>query len=173
MIKKENTKLVHSGSIGEIYQTTLVAEDGRSEVEEYIIRRDSVMVLPIDNEKRVILIREYSPAYEEYEWILPRGGVEEGEDLTYSADRELQEEAGYKAQNLEKLISARCVSKQFKSETHIFLATDLSESKLEGDEIEPLEIQKFTISEIEKMIESGEINEIRLIGAFNMIKDRF
>lgn len=54
--------------------------------------------------------------------------------------------------------------------THIFLARDLKKSSLTGDEPEVLEVLQYPFADFEKLIDSGQLTESRMISALYMTR---
>lgn len=123
------------------------------------------MVVAIDKDNKVLLIREFQGAVEEDQYGLPRGKVESNQTSEEAAQAELEEEAGVRANELVKLGVLTAIPGYVNLRTHIFLGTGLTPSNKDGDEMEKLEVKRFTFNEIITMIESGEINEARVISA--------
>src|SRR3989344_4731356 len=68
-----------------------------------IEKNDTSLIVPVTSDGKVILIREYFYAIDERQISLPKGRIEDGMDALTTANKELQEEAGYKAGKLEKI----------------------------------------------------------------------
>jgi len=100
----------------------------------YLWMPSGVLAVPITSEREIVFITELSPAYGERVLFLPGGGIEPGEDPAESANRELQEEAGFKAGRLERLGRLHPLVKYLQAHLTVFLARDLEISKLTGDE---------------------------------------
>ena len=96
---------------------------------------------------------------------MPKGKLEAGEDLKVGANRELQEEVGVKAGKLDFLAKFTAYPAHIGIETSIFFAQDLSKSRLEGDEVEELEVVRHPFEKFEELIESGQLTEARAIAA--------
>src|SRR5437868_4590153 len=74
------------------------------EIKRAIVQHQgSAVVMPVDEKKRVLLVRQYRLPAKQYLWELPAGRVDPGETPLRAARRELKEETGYKAKTLEKL----------------------------------------------------------------------
>jgi len=110
----------------------------------------AVMVIPIIND-RIILIKEYAAAIDDYCLSFPKGKIDSGENLIKSANRELQEEIGYKSEKLSHIYTLDLAPGYINHQTHIVLATDLNPSKLDGDEPEDLEIIEWKIDNIDDL----------------------
>jgi nudix-type nucleoside diphosphatase (YffH/AdpP family) len=120
----------------------------------------AVGVLPFLDENTVVLIRQYRYAQQEnFRWEIPTGGTNENESLEDAAQRELAEEAGYKAGRLQK-ISTLYTSKAICQETaHLFLGYDLTEQQLPQDDTEELEVKTFAFDEALRMVKDSEIRD--------------
>lgn len=115
-------------------------------------------------------MREYLSGAGEYELGLCKGGIEAGQKPEETAQRELREEVGYKAGRLDKLAELFLHPAYTTSKTHIFLARDLEESKLEGDEGEELEVIPYPFKDFAKLIDNREIHDARIIAALYLTK---
>lgn len=125
-----------------------------------------IMVIPMLDDDTMLLIREYCAGIEDYSLTLPKGKVDKNERPIDAANRELQEEIGYGSNNLVLLRSMTQSPSYSSTLMHMFLATDLYESKLEGDEPEPIEVVPWKIKDIDKLIERNDFNEGRAIAGF-------
>ncbi len=131
----------------------------------------AVIVVPMLDDDRVILVREYGAGIDDYHLSLPKGRVDEGEDLLEAADRELKEEAGFGAGKLTLLKCMTQAPNYLQHYTQIVLAQDLYEEKLPGDEPEPLELEVFSLAQLADWLERGDITEARTIAALYMARD--
>ncbi|TMB96938.1 MAG: NUDIX hydrolase, partial [Chloroflexi bacterium] len=119
---------IYDGRICSVREDIVLLAGGREAKREIV-----VAVVPLDENGDVLLVRQYRLAAEAALLEVPAGIVDEGEDIEAAAQRELQEEAGYRAERLEKL-TGFFVSPGFCTEfVHVFLATDLIESGLDAD----------------------------------------
>ena len=103
---------------------------------------------------------------------LAAGGIEDDEDPKDGAIRELEEEIGVKAENLELLCSV-FVSPGFLSEKmHIYLATGLTDvgQKLEGDE--NITVERYTFEQLHEMILNSEIEDAKTIVGIELAASR-
>lgn len=131
----------------------------------------AVLVVPMLDADTVLLIREYAAGTERYELGLPKGKIDVGETLIEAANRELMEEVGYGAHNIELLKSVSLAPGYMGHRTNILLARDLYPAKREGDEPEPLEVVPFKLSELDQLLLMDECSEGRSLLALYMVRD--
>nr|CBA75716.1 ADP compounds hydrolase [Arsenophonus nasoniae] len=125
---------------------------------------EAVLIVPIINNE-LILIREYAVGIEEYELGFPKGAIDKGESAIQAAIRELKEEIGYGAKHVELLAKLTISPAYFSSKMNIFIAQNLYEEKLEGDEPEPLEQIRWPINNMMQLLDVKDFNEARNISA--------
>ena len=94
-----------------------------------------------------------------------KGLIDPGESAVEAANRELQEEAGFRADSLTHLMEIALAPGYFSSKMQILLAQGLSPSKLEGDEPEPLELVPWPIEDLDGLLARPDFNESRAISA--------
>ena len=135
----------------------------------YIDARDESLIVPLCANGEIIFIVEPSAAFEEDVLLLPGGSVESDESAAETADRELQEEIGYKAARLDYLGVVRPWSKYLRVSSHIYLGRELRESQAKGDE--EYVIQRITVplSDTARLIAEGTIRDARVIVALQLL----
>jgi ADP-ribose diphosphatase len=124
---------------------------------------DTALLVPITENNEVIFIKEYFAAINEYQVALPKGRIENNLNALETANKELQEEIGFKANKLDKIAVLTMSPGYFTQKTNVFVARDLIESKLDGDEDSIIEIFKYPLSHFEDLINKGELTESRMI----------
>ena len=128
------------------------------EIQRAIVQhRGSAVVMPVDDKKRILLVRQYRLPARQYLWELPAGTVDEGEKPLQTARRELAEETGLRARVMRK-IAEFYPSPGFLSEKMtIYLATGLTLGEATPMEDERIETKWFAANEIDGMIGAGKI----------------
>ena len=131
----------------------------------------AVMVVAINEHQQVLLIREYAAGVEDYELALPKGLVEKDEDVLSAANRELMEETGFGAKNLQLLKVMSLAPGYLSHKMHVILARDLYEQKLEGDEPEPIEVVPYALDQLDLLLRRDDFTEARSIAALYMTRE--
>ena len=171
MPKRIGERIVAKSRNFEIKEVDLEFSAGKRKTHEIVDNSmQGVTVVPIGKDGTVFFVREYFAGAGEYQLGLCKGGIEPGYTPEETAQKELQEEVGYKAGRLDKLAEVFLHPAYSTAKTHIFLARDLQESKLAGDEGEELEVVPYPFKDVEKLIDSGEIHDARIIAALYLAK---
>jgi ADP-ribose diphosphatase len=128
---------------------------------------DGVLVVPLTEDGHVLMALERSPAFDREVLGLVGGEVEEGEPLEETANRELQEELGWRAARIDFLGEIHPF-KYLTSRHFVFLARGLTPSKLQGDEKHPINTRKIRLDSIFELYTSGELQDAPSIAALCM-----
>jgi ADP-ribose diphosphatase len=131
----------------------------------------AVIVVPMQDDDTVLLVREYAAGLHHYEIGLVKGRLEPGESILEAAQRELQEEAGVAARELKELTALSLAPGYMTHVTHVVLARDLYPSPLEGDEPEPLEVVPWPIADLKTLTDRDDCTEGRTIAALYIARD--
>ncbi len=131
--------------------------DGRRTLYGIVETKPAVGVLPFTDPATVVLVGQYRYVARAFLWEIPTGGIAPGESETDAAQRELAEEAGYRATRLTKLCTF-VSSKSILDETaHLYAATGLTPSRHAGDDTEFIEVKTFAFADVLAMVERSEI----------------
>jgi ADP-ribose pyrophosphatase len=114
-------------------------------------------VLPLLDDGRVVLIRQYRPIVGAVIWEVPAGTIEDGESPEACARRELVEEAGYEAGRLESLGEALADPGLTDERIFLFVARDLRPVARGLDADEHIEVEVASLAEAYRMADAGEI----------------
>lgn len=126
--------------------------------------RGAVMIVPI-HQGKMLLAREYAAGTDNYELGFPKGLIDPGETAIEAANRELQEEIGFGSNKLTLLKELSLAPGYFSSKMQIFLAEDLYESRLEGDEPEPIDVVPWALADWEALLDDVDFSESRSVSA--------
>lgn len=131
----------------------------------------AVLIVPMLDNETVLLIREYAAGVDRYELALPKGRIEDNEDLLVAANREIMEEVGYAASKLKHISSFSIAPGYLSHVTHIVLAQELYEQKAQGDEPEEIEVVPWNLRNLGELFAQDECTEARSIAALYMVRD--
>ena len=165
-------KDVYDGRVVQLHVDEVELANGKRTTREVAEHADAVVVLPIDESGRALLVRQYRYPIAQDLLEAPAGGIDAGEDPEEAAQRELQEEIGFRAGNLESL-GGFWTAPGFCTEfMYAFLAMDLSPSVLEADDDEAITVERHDLDSIRAMIGDGRIVDAKTIAAYWMALDR-
>ena len=149
-------KLLETG----IFTVTMdhALDPGGFEIKRAILQHNgSAVIMPVDDKKRVLLVRQYRLPARSYLWELPAGKVDPGETPLQAARRELKEETGCRAKRFVKLADFWPSPGFLAEKMSIYLATGLIEGEATPMEDERIEKRWFTAKEIDGLIRTGKI----------------
>jgi ADP-ribose pyrophosphatase len=137
-------------------------------VREVVRHRGSVAVLPVKDDGRLVLVRQYRYAVDALVWEVPAGRLDPGESPEEGARRELEEEVGLRPRRLEPL-TVFYTTPGFCDETmHLFRATGLRAVAARPEADERIEARIFSLGQARGMIRRGEIREGKTLVALLM-----
>lgn len=131
----------------------------------------AVIVVPMADDDHVLLVREYAAGLHHYELGLVKGRLEEDENILEAAQREMQEEAGFAARELIELTALSLAPGYMTHVTHVVLARDLYQSRLQGDEPEELEVVRWPLARLHELTAREDCTEGRTIAALYIARD--
>ena len=149
-----------------VTQDRAIDPDG-FEIKRAIVQHGgSAVMMPIDDRRRVLLVRQYRLPARRFLWELPAGRVDEGETPLQAAKRELVEETGYRAKKWAKLAEFFPSPGFLAEKMTIYTARDLTEGEKKPMEDERIEVQWYTAREMDGLIQSGKIIDAKTMIAF-------
>lgn len=152
-------RVVYDGKVLALHVDEVEEPGGVRATREVVRHQGSVAALPVGDDGRVVLVRQYRYPVDASLWELPAGRLDKGEDPEAGVQRELQEEIGHKASHLERIAFFYTTPGFCDEAMHVFRATGLVASKSQGDDDERIEVQSFSVDEVRRMIASGEVRE--------------
>lgn len=123
---------------------------------EHVLAGNAVIIMPITNENELIMILEPRTPIGRTVLAFPAGMIEKGESEEQAAIRELEEETGYLANNVKKMISIYPTIGYSNEKVTIVLAKDLKETQMHLDETEDIEVIKIPLKEAKEMLDRNE-----------------
>lgn len=156
------------GKIVSVRVDEIRLEDGHVVRQEVVEHRESMTVIAIDDQERIILVRQYRHPTGEEMLETPAGSVDPGETPEESVNRELSEEAGLCAREVVPLGCFYLAPGWATEYMHAYLARDLYEAAAEPDEDERITVERVPLAEWQAKIERGEIRDCKSIAAWHL-----
>jgi ADP-ribose pyrophosphatase len=150
---------VHAGKVLDLDVDEVVEPGGVAGTREVVRQRGSVAALPVHEDGRVVLVRQYRYAVDSLVWELPAGRRDPGETPAEGARRELEEEVGLRAGALEPLLVFWTTPGFCDEVMNLFRATALEAVPARPEADEKIESRTFTLDEAMRMVQRGEIRE--------------
>lgn len=130
----------------------------------------AVVIIPVLENRKIILVRQFRFAARSWMWEFPAGGIEPGESRRNAASRELIEEIGLKPKKLKFLFQFYPTPGISGEIMYLFKAEELSPAIGKPDEDEEIEVEEFSSSEVSRMINQGKIIDGKTILGFYYLK---
>jgi ADP-ribose diphosphatase len=164
-------RVVAQSRIFRVEALELAFSNGEHRTYERILGgRDSVMIVPLDADDRLLLAREYAAGSDDYELGFPKGVVDDGEDMLAAAGRELREELGLAARELCIVRRVSLVPGYIQHGTQIVLARGLHPDPLPGDEPEPIEVVPWPLADLAGLLARSDFTEARSVAALFLVQ---
>lgn len=174
-VERLKRELVHKGKIIDIYcDTVKIPKNGNIAKWDFIGHKGAAAVVPVTKEGKIIMVKQYRNALDRETIEIPAGGREnENEPMIEAAKRELEEETGYRSENLDLLISLYTTVAFCNERIDVFVAKDLVRTEQNFDEDEEIELMEFTVEELCEMIYSCKIQDSKTIAAIMAYKNKY
>lgn len=170
--KTTKTESIFKGKIVDLRVDEVELPDGKRAKRELIKHPGAVCVIAITDNGKIILVEQYRKALERPLVEVPAGKLEPGEEPSFCAERELEEETGYRPGSIEH-IQSFYTSPGFADElVHVFLAKELQkvEGGLVADEDEFVDLLEVTLEEAEELAKSERIFDAKTLWALQYIR---
>lgn len=152
--------LIHHGSIVDFYADTMQLPDGGTEVFDFIRHKGAAAVIPVMDDGRILMVRQYRNAVDQYTLEIPAGGLASADEPTHiCAYRELEEETGYhaKKEDVKFLLTMYTTVAFCNEKIDIYVARNLKKTGQHLDDDEYIDVYAYTIEELTQMITDGKI----------------
>jgi ADP-ribose pyrophosphatase len=160
-----NENMVHDGTIFKVYSDLVRLPNGNMAVREYLHHPGAVAILPVGDDGTLYLIEQFRYAAKGTIFEVPAGTLGEGEDRDACAARELEEETGFRAGRMERLLSFFLCPGYSDEMLTLYRASELQESKANTEENEILELRPMTLDDAFQLISEGRIKDSKTLVA--------
>ena len=160
MTFKEETissEMIYEGAIMNVRRDKVTVKDGQTSFREIIEHNGGAAVVALKDDGKVVMVKQFRKPFERDVLEIPAGKIEIGEDPKVTVIRELKEETGYTAKNVD-LICKYAPSVGYTTEVlYIYKATGLTPGETNFDPQEALDTIELPLTEVVEMIKKGEI----------------
>jgi ADP-ribose pyrophosphatase len=153
---------VYRGRILNLRVDQVELDDGKSTVREVVEHRGAAAIVPVLQDK-VVLVRQFRYAAGSELLEIPAGTLEQGEDPEACAMRELEEETGYKCDKLRKMLECFMAPGYSTEKIHFYLARNLEPSKMRTEDDERITTEVIPITAAIEKIRKGEICDAKTV----------
>ncbi len=161
--KTLDSKVVYEGKVVTVIRDDVEVADGHKSFREVVLHSGGVVVAALKDNNTILLIKQYRYPLKKVNLELPAGKLEIGENPDEACKRELEEETGYQAKQWQSLGFINTTPGICTEKLYLYLAKDLEFVGEHPDEGEILKCEEYNLSEVFKMINSGEINDAKTI----------
>ena len=171
--KRIKRELVMKGTILDVYKDTMELPNGKTEEWDFVShRKGAAAVVAVREDGKLLMVRQYRNALERMTLEI-RAGARDSvtEDTKVCAARELEEETGYRSENLSFLLSLRTTVAFCDEFIDVYLARDLVKSTQHLDEGEAIDVEAHDVDELCEMIYAGKIQDSKTVSAILAYKN--
>ena len=162
------TRRVYEGKVLSLDVDEVLEPGDVRATREVVRHRGSVAALPVHEDGRVVLVRQYRYAVDALVWELPAGRLDPGESVEDAARREMEEEVGLRPRRLEALATFYTTPGFCDEVMEIWLAEDIQEGEARHDEDEHIELVRVPFSQAVEWMVTGEIRDAKTMAGLWM-----
>lgn len=164
-VRRIKRELKYRGAILDMY-CDHVEVNGHVVKWDYLQHKGAAAVVPVTEEGKILMVRQYRNALDRYTLEIPAGALDTSDEQgELCAARELEEETGFRSENLEWLITLRTAVAFCNERVEVYVAKNLIPSEQNLDEDESIDVESYTLEELKEKIFSGEIEDSKTIAA--------
>jgi ADP-ribose pyrophosphatase len=154
---------IYRGKIVTLHVDTIRQESGKTTLREVVLHPGGVAAIPILDDGRILLIRQFRYAIGKFILELPAGKLDSGQPPLETVAREIEEEIGYCAGTLSHETTFYTTPGICNESIHLFIARNLVQSTQRLEEGEHITLEAYTLEECLKKIATEEINDGKTI----------
>jgi|SRR5579871_2238247 len=160
-----SSKVVFKGPVFSVRRDKVSEPSGVKATRDVIAHSGSVVVMPVLDDGKIVLIRQYRYAARQYLWELVAGRIDAGENVLQAAARELIEETGLRAKKMRQFLDFWPSPGFLEERMFVLLAEGVTQGNAEPEEDEKIEAKAFTRAELEEMLKSGVLRDAKTISS--------
>lgn len=151
------------GKLINVRLDTVQLPNGEQRQREIVEHPGAVAVIPVLDDGRIVLVRQYRPAVQRSMLELPAGTVEDEEHVETTGARELEEETGYRTGRMRELVRFWVSPGWCDEELVVFVAENIEAGEQDPEDDEHIEVELVSPDEIAGLIAKGEIADSKTI----------
>lgn len=172
--KRLKRELIHKGAVIDYYKDYVQIPNGNVAEWDFIKHKGAAAVVPVTKEGKILMVRQYRNALDRFTLEIPAGGRDsEEEETIVCAARELEEETGYRSENLELLLSLRTTVAFCNEFIDVYVARDLIPSRQHLDEDEYVDVEEHEIDELVQLCYEGVLQDSKTVSAILAYKLKY
>lgn len=161
--KTLSSKVIYEGQTVKLRVDTVQMPGGGKSTREVVEHREVVVIVAVDADDNVLMVRQFRYALGKELLEIPAGGIDGVETPEEAVLREMQEETGYLPKKIVKLGGFYSAPGFCTEYMHLFLATDLTPSRLVAEDTESIKLERLPVSQISGLVMSGKLNDAKSI----------
>lgn len=158
-----SSRVVYRGSIFDVRRDKVREPGGIVATRDVVVHYGSVVLVPVLDDGRILLVRQYRHATGESLWELVAGRTERGENPSRAARRELEEETGYTGRRFRRLIEFFPTPGFVSERMVLYLVEGLKPGTARPEEDEKIDIRAFSPAELDRRIRRGSVRDGKTI----------
>lgn len=162
-------QLIYKGNFLDMVNMDVILPDGKSASRDIVKHPGATAIIAFLDEENIILVEQFRLALNRIMLEIPAGKIDKNEETKECAKRELQEETGYIANNLEYLGCIATAPGFCDEIIYLYKATDLTLGNKNEDEDEFTNVKVMNINKVKEMIRKGEIVDGKTISIFTYL----
>ena len=173
-VKRIGRELAYKGVILNVYKDHMSFANGNTAEWDFIHHDGAAAVVPVLDDGRILMVRQYRNALERMTLEIPAGKLDDPKEAgIVCATRELEEETGYRSDDLEWLVTLRTTVAFCDEKIDIYVAKNLIPSKQHLDEDEYVDVKAYTLQELKEMIFTGRIEDSKNMAAILAYESKY
>ncbi|HLW81738.1 MAG TPA: NUDIX hydrolase [Candidatus Acidoferrales bacterium] len=153
------------GSVFDVRRDRVREPGGIETTREFVVHSGSVVILPVLNDGRVLLVCQYRHSISGYLWELVAGRMERDENPLLGAKRELLEETGYTARSWQKILDVFPTPGFVSEKMLVYVARNLRPGVAQPEEDERITTRAFSLRDLDEWIRTGKLRDAKSIAA--------
>lgn len=173
-VKRIGRELVYEGKILKVYKDRMKFENGNESTWDMILHNGAAAVVPVLDDGRILMVTQFRGSVDRETLEIPAGKLDSADEKgLLCATRELEEETGYRSDDIDWLLTLRTTMGFCNEKIEIYVARNLKVSKQHLDENEYVDVKAYTVSELKDMIYQGKIEDSKTIAAVLAYADKY